>query len=334
MTVMLEYDYGQKSRGPSGDKLWFFKNLKKQCKLVEPFWFDGYLKDTNALQKDLSTFAEKVQPDLIFFIPYTDQFDTVTLDLLRAKFKTVAWFGDDHWRFDTFTRKYAPHFSHSITTDPYAEKKYQAIGIKPILSEWAAEPIANSDRGESAPNYQYDVSFVGTKNEVRKWFIDRLKSMGIAVDCFGSGWSNGRVTEAEIKSIFLNSRINLNLSNSVPQDISFVFAHPRNFARWVVSKKRAEQVKARNFEIPLEGGFQLTQYALGLERHLEIGREVAVFTSPSECAAQIEYYLSNESARAQIAAAGQKRAIKDHTYERRIEAILTELFESRAVGNS
>ncbi|MES2964626.1 MAG: glycosyltransferase, partial [Bdellovibrionota bacterium] len=166
----------------------------------------------------------------------------------------------------------------------------------------------------------------GSANEVRTWFVKELAKRGIEVDCFGAGWPNGRIDAKKMNHIFAHSRINLNLSNSVPQDVGFVLRSPRNLARWFVSKKQSEQVKARNFEIPLMGGFQLSKYALGLERHLEIGKEVAVFNSVDECAKQIAYYLGNENERREIAARGADRCRREHTYIPRLEKILGEVW--------
>ena len=127
--------------------------------------------------------------------------------------------------------------------------------------------------------------------------------------------------------IFHRSRINLNLSNSVSQDIRFIFSSFRSVVNYLRSPKRAEQIKARNFEIPLAGGFQLTNYVAGLERCLKIGEEVAVFSSPEECAQQVHYYLGNEQERASIRLAGNLRAEKEHTYEARLRGILAEIWK-------
>ncbi len=129
-----------------------------------------------------------------------------------------------------------------------------------------------------------------------------------------------------MNEIFNATRINLNLSNSVSRDIRFVLGGPRNFLRCLLSPKTAEQIKARNFEIPLAGGFQLSAYAPGLERYLKIGEETAVFTSPEDCARQINYYLADEPERAKIMRAGHERAGREHTYLHRLERILEKIW--------
>lgn len=320
--VLMEHDYGDPGRGPSGDKLWFHENIRKLAQRTSVAWIDADLKQPATLRSRVLEAVRAAKPDLVFFIPYTDQFDEATLAQVREVAPTIAWFGDDHWRFDSYTRVVAPWYTHAITTDPLAIPDYHAIGLQPILSEWAAQP-PEGEPPRPVRNPRYGVTFVGTANEVRKWFIDRLRKAGLDVQCFGHGWPNGRLGVAEMNELFTQSRINLNLSNSVPSDVSFIATHPLNFARWAVSKKRAEQVKARNFEIPMMGGFQLSKYALGLERHFVIGSEIAVFNTVDECAKQVKYFLDNEEHRWAVACAGAERARREHTYLHR----LTHIFE-------
>jgi spore maturation protein CgeB len=328
LTVLLQYDYGKRERGVSGEKLWFHDNLGMLSSEVAAYWYDEDLENVEQLRLKIIAEATRVKPDLIFFAPYLDQFDAATLQTLREIAPTIAWFGDDHWRFDSFSSRLAPQYSHVITTDAWAIPKYQDIGIKAILSEWAADAVQNPPVISNDVSYKHEISFVGGANEVRTWFIRELAKRGIQVECFGSGWPNGRVSFKEMNEIFSRSKINLNLSNSVPQDISFVLGRPRQFARWLISKKQSEQVKARNFEIPYMGGFQLSKYALGLERYLQIGNEVAVFNTVDECAKQIHYYLRNEDERHEIVKRSVARVRSEHTYLHRLEKILSQVWPS------
>lgn len=323
LMVLMEWDYGDKSRGPSNDKAWFYDNFVRLVSEVEPFWYDAWLNDLPGLRKALIEKAESFNPDLIFFLPYTGQFDAKTLDLLKPKWPTCAWFGDDTWRFESYSSKLAPHFTHVCTTDIFSVEKYRKLGIEPILTQWAGQTPGNS-AGPLRPGgkFRFDVSFVGAYNQVRCWFVKMLARQGVKVECFGPGWPNGKVSLEEMESIFRESRINLNLSNSVSRDIRFVCGSPMNLARYLRSPKNAEQIKARNFEIPLAGGFQLTNYVPGLERYFKIGDEAAGYTTPGDCVRQISYYLSNADERCKIAEAGYSRSLNEHTYLRRFERIL------------
>ena len=331
LVVMMQWDYCDKSRGISGDKLWFYDNFLKLAEQVEPFWYDEYFNDLPGLQQALKEKAEKFKPDLIFFIPYTDQFTAETLDTLKQKWPTCAWFGDDSWRFDGYSSRMAPHYSYCCTTDMFSVHKYRRIGIEPILTQWAAQTYSLEPRSplEKGAAYSYDVSFVGAYNEVRGWFIKRLAKLGVKVQCFGAGWPAGRVSFPEMERIFRDTRINLNLSNSVSRDIRYVLGGVMNLARYFISKKNVEQMKARNFEIPLAGGFELTNYVPGLEHYLTIGEETVVYSAPEDCALQIKYYMENEEYRRAIMQAGYERVKKEHTYLRRLEQILAVIWPEK-----
>lgn len=327
LVVLLKWDYGDPEKGDSLEKIWFLNNINKLVNQVYPFWYDKYLTDEALLQNNIKLVADEIHPDLIFFIPFRDQFKNGTLKYLKDKYTTIAWFGDDQWRFKTFTKNIAPNYTFSITTDRFSVENYKNIGITPIVSQWAAE----SSKDYVNPNaegivYKYDVSFVGARNEVRSWFIKKLKKYGIDVTCFGRGWESGRLSALEMEDVFRTSKINLNISNSVNNDITFVLGGVLNIARWLVSKKNEEQIKARNFEIPLVGGFQLSNYVIGLEEYFNIGSEIAIYSNVNDCAKQINYYLNNELERKNIAALGFVRANHEHRFINRLEKIFSQLW--------
>ncbi|GFO70142.1 hypothetical protein GMLC_37210 [Geomonas limicola] len=323
LAVLMQWDYGIAARGISIEKSSFYPCLQDLVADVEPLWYDDYLHNPGPLQEVVLAKAREVKPDLILFVPYTDQFSLETLDTLRKEFATYCWFGDDQWRFESFTSRYAPHFTHVSTTDPWSVPKYQGLGIEPILTQWAGQPFL-ADRGALKEDkaFRYDVSFIGAATKYRKWFVESLGKWGIRIECFGHGWPNGRIDNEEMETIFRTSRINLNISNSVSHDIRFVLSSPRNLLHYLRSPKRVEQMKARNFEIPLAGGFQLTNYVPCLERYLTIGTDVAVYSTPEDCSGQIRYYLAQEEERIAVAEAGHARALSEHIYKHRLESIL------------
>jgi spore maturation protein CgeB len=329
VAVMLQWDYGQQARGESLEKACFFPALSASVERLEVLWYDALLNDREALQRALQELVDRVRPDLVFFLPLAEEFSPDFLRELSRQTPTFSWFGDDQWRFDSYSARYAPCFSHVSTTDPWSVKKYGAIGIQPILTQWAAQPLAG---GVSLPAgdepYRYDVSFVGGANRYRRWFVRHLASHGVRVACFGAGWDNGRVDFAEMLEIFRTSRINLNISNSVNPDVRFIVGGLRNLVSYLRSPKRVEQIKARNFEIPLAGGFQLSNYVPGLERYLRIGEEVAIYSTPDDCISQVQYYLEEVQEREQIARSGSRRAAHEHTYTHRLAQIFTRIWGS------
>lgn len=323
--VFLRYDYGIKSRGDSLEYNGFYSALKQITNKIYPFWYDEYLTKKDALQKQVIDFIDKVNPDIIFFILMKDEFSFETLDYLKSKYITINWFCDDQWRFENFTKYYASHSTYAITTDKFALSKYRKIGYKNvILSQWASFGYLK----EFNPNnikYRYDVSFVGGISGYRKWLIQELEKRGVHTECFGYGWENGKVSFEEMAEIFKTSKINLNISNSASYDIRYIFSSIKSLHEFMKAKKRIEQIKARNFEIPAFGGFQLTNYAPSLEDYFKIGSEVAIYVSIEDLVLQINYYLDNEEERKKIMISGYKRAISEHTYLNRLKNIFKKM---------
>jgi len=321
--VDLEYDYGIQSRGFNAiGQDGFKKSMEDLGHDVATFYYDDYLNKLPELQIEVCAYADAIRPDLIFFSLYQEQFTHETLRYLKSKYQTINWFGDDQWRFDEFTSQYANDFTWCVTTDMFSIEKYHAIGQKLVIySQWAAIDAHASDVSRENHGYQYDVSFVGGYHPYRQWFIKQLEKSGVHVDVFGHGWERGPLSSTEMNRVFMESKINLNISNSSSLDISYVCSSFRACVNTLRGVKTASQIKARNFEIPFFGGFQLTDYVPTLEKYFQIGKEVSCYTSPSEAVRLVQYYLSHDQEREEIRALGQKRAISEHGYSHRFEEI-------------
>lgn len=327
LCVDLKYDYGLKSRGLNDiGQLGFEKGFRDLGHIVESFYYDDYLhSNQDVLQKELIEKATSWSPDIIFFILFKDHFNFETLDILKKKFTTINWFGDDTWRFESFSAHYAPHFSVSVTTDKWSINKYKKLNppAKVIMSQWASLEFAISD--DAFSEYEFDISFVGGAHHVRKWIVKELGRQGLQVHCFGHGWRNGPVSNDRMRQIFRNSKINLNLSNSNSLDIRFLMSSLKGFYNGMTSQKTAPQIKARNFEIPYCGGFQMTDYVAGIEDFFQIGNELICYKDVNEAALLIDYFLKYENEREFIRKRCIQRVRTEHTYKNRLDAILSEI---------
>lgn len=342
--VLLRYDYGKKSRGESGEKSVMVPALEKVIGPVDRFWLEdnGYPDDPNGLQLRIIEWVKAKKPEMVFFMLMRDEVKPETIGKISKEYLTVNWFCDDQWRFESFTKRVAPNLTWSITMDKYSLDKFKSIGCnRVILSQWAVTDYVNGLDPENV-DYDYDVSFVGGKNATRAWTVRELEKLGHHVACFGPGWKNGKVSYERMKEIFYKSRINLNLSNSIPRDPSFACFVVINFLRAILGFNRKcdggyisslrtamryaynlmfpskciEQIKARNFEIPGFGGFQLGQFALEIEDYYVPGKEIALYSNIADLCRQIDFYLANDALRTKMAKAGYIRTVA-YTYENR-----------------
>ncbi|MGH2806395.1 MAG: glycosyltransferase family protein [Actinomycetota bacterium] len=62
----------------------------------------------------------------------------------------------------------------------------------------------------------------------------------------------------------------------------------------------------------------LTDAKQNLDELFEVGKEIVAFDSSEDCVEKARWLLSDPAARAEIAAAGQRRTLRDHTYEQRV----------------
>ena len=85
------------------------------------------------------------------------------------------------------------------------------------------------------------------------------------------------------------------------------------------------QVRLREFEVPMAGGFYLTQDCPQLRGLYKIGEHLETWASVEDLSEKIRYYLARPDARAAIAARGRAHAVKFHTWAERFRGLLREL---------
>lgn len=307
--VAMRYDYGRPEQGTSFEFNNFFRSFERLVPNVVEFDFMTVMQKfgKEEMNSKLLDVARREQPDLIFFMLFTEEITKHTLAALTRQYVTFNWFCDDHWRFSNFSRYYAPFFSYISTTDANAMPKYNGIGYRnAFLTQWGCNQFDYVRIPTTVK--EYDVTFIGQPHGNRRRLIRSLRDAGIHVEAFGQGWEKGRVSQEQMIHIVNASKINLNLANS-SWNISTIF-------------RRSQQIKGRNFEIPGCGGFLLTNYVEGLENFYDLDNEIGCFRDKRELVNKIRYYLTHDKEREEIAGRGYERTIRNHTYEMRFKKLL------------
>jgi spore maturation protein CgeB len=318
--VAMADDYGDPARGPSFEETNFRSALEGMGHELVPFDFMAEIREhgKREMNQRLLAVAKEAAPDLSFFFLFEDQIDPETIrEVGRVGAPTVNWFADDHWRFDDFTRHFAPAFDWCVTTDRDSLPRYREIGYEQvILSQWACNRYAYDRTAESL---DYDVTFIGQSYGERPATVARLRAEGFDVRCWGFGWPEGRIEHDEMVRVFGASRINLNLSSAFlpPERLPMRLLRPFRGKR----EERRSQIKGRTFEVPGSGGFLLTDRVAHLDDYLTPGEEIGVFTSQDDLVAQVGWWLEHEEERARAAEAGYRRVREEHTYDHRFAEI-------------
>ncbi len=339
--VGLQYDYGQQERGLSYEYVNFLGTLRQMTGMRADFFaLDVVMREAGReeMNKRLVRRVEELTPDLCFFVLFTDEIDRRTIAGIseRGDVVTLNWFGDDHWRFPSFSRFYAGAFHWVATTDSGAVEKYRALGCRNIVkTQWGFSPgmCARADVRQD-----FDVTFIGQVHSRRRRSVGILTRNGIDIRCWGRGWEAGRLSQEEMVAMYSRSKINLNFTES-----SVVFAW-KPVAKVLLNRRaddslvantparmwghmralfgaRDPQIKARNFEIPGSGGFLLTGHADNLDEYFVPGKEIVVFDNVDDLMEKARFYLAHDGEREAIREAGYRRAHRDHTYEQRFRSI-------------
>lgn len=144
--------------------------------------------------------------------------------------------------------------------------------------------------------------------------LSALATHGIEVSVWGDeGWKKALPEEArycgpaghlhELNKIYNAAKINLDINRLYQEDI----------------------VTMRVFDVLACKGFVLADSAEDLAELFDVGQEVISYRSPSEAASLIEHFLANEQDRKDVAAAGYKRVLRDHTITKRVQHMLQDL---------
>jgi len=318
----------------------FKKPLEKMGHTVIPFDFVEIMRihGREEMNRKLLVVVKECLPDIVIFVPHTDQFIPEIVDEIGQYTITLGYLFDDMWRIK-YSHFWAHHFNYITTSDVNGVQKFRDAGLTNVIySPFACNTDVYCRRGQAKI---YDVTFVGGYHPYREWYINNLRRAGIDVRVSGVGWSSGMIATEDMINVFNQSRINLNLSNCVSWDIRYIFTPFRpikNILRtWLgvvraimmPDMKTVEQVKGRHFEINACGGFQLSYYVEGLERMYSIGEEIALFVSPEDLIEKTRYYLKHEEERESIAKRGYARTRSDHSMEKRI----ADLFDTIGIKN-
>ncbi len=288
---------------------------------------------TQALNRDLVQLAERERPD-VFWADKVLQLQPRTLrKMADLEITTVSYmidnaFGprrDPGWRL---YRKDVPLFDLHITQRDVSVRDLEARGARAVMKVQTAyeqtihfalpEPLAEMSRDRA-------VSFIGTPYDDRAEVLTRLAEAGVPVvisgnrrawqralspEAFAGLYREGEVYEQQYREAIWRSKINLSFLTHSNQD---EYTH-------------------KSFEIAGCGGFLLAERSEGHRLRFVEDEEAVLFSGYDELLEKIQRYLPDAAARAQIAAAGQARAVRDGYHNDHQVALMVERVRSIRVG--
>ena len=350
----MKYDYGRPEQGFSFEHYNFFDCLSRLGHEIIYFDFMTLLQKYGKswMNRRLLEVAQSEKPALLFTFLAAEELEKETVRKIteHGDIVTLNWFADDHYRFEIFSRFWAPCFTWVVTTAHSTLPKYQQLGIHNVVaSQWACNPFVYHRLDLPL---KYDVTFVGAPHGNRRAIVQALRDAGLDVQVWGTSWENGRLSQEEMIQVFNQSRINLNFTNAHCQvghvsppgktlkSLAYEAIRSLPLARRIgrnvrdalrrvapedtshaLAEQYIPQIKGRTFEIPGCGGFMLTGQAENLDDYFTAGQEVACFNGVEELISKAKYYLTHEEERAAIAGAGYVRCLREHTYIHRFNEL-------------
>jgi spore maturation protein CgeB len=89
------------------------------------------------------------------------------------------------------------------------------------------------------------------------------------------------------------------------------------------SQQMKGAVNQRVFDVPVCGGFLLTDHRRQMESLFEPGREIVCYQEPCEIPDLVRFYLCRDEERSRITQAARARILAEHTYDLRLESLVS-----------
>jgi len=320
-----------------------FQNLDPSSPKDKTFIDENRPKLEEELLKQIKRVHSK-KPIALFFSYFYDACCSpeVIKEISRMGIVTMNWYCNASYQFH-LVDKIAPAYDCCLVPEKFRLEDYKRIGANPIYCQEAANP--DIYKPYNLPQI-YDVTFVGQKYGDRPEYIQYLLTKGVKVRVWGVGWKR----KPGLKGTLLRNvkGVRRALLNQPPiRDLQHISGEPltddelvKMFSRSKINlgfsscggthktENRMLQIRLRDFEAPMSGGFYMVEYMPELEEFFEIGKEIVCYHSKEELVDKIRFYLSHSEERERIRWAGYERALRDHTWQKRFE----DVFKSIGLG--
>ncbi|MBI1320408.1 MAG: glycosyltransferase [Candidatus Hydrogenedens sp.] len=319
-----------------------FRALGHQCLLVDndPTWplYEQVSKGVrhaqasaqlgNMLAKFMNewTYARVAEfdPEICIVLAQAPVDKTFPLRLAKNGIVTAYWFVEN-WRHMGYWREIAPYYDAFFHIQPGGfEQQLEEAGctshafVQTACDPALHRPVELSD--DEREEFTCDLSFAGAGYYNRLQLFKGLTDYDFRI--WGVDWperelaplvqgGERRFDSETFMKIVAGTRINLNLHSSATHE---------------GVDPSGDAVNPRVFEIAAAGGFQVCDPCINLDRHFT-EEEVPRYRSLTELRERIDYYLPREDERRAIAARARERALAEHTYEHRAQAMLDFLIE-------
>jgi spore maturation protein CgeB len=262
-----------------------------------------------SLRRRLTATVRRHRPDLVLVFKGA-ALDPEIIAAVRAAApgpKWANWFPDSPHLLELSLR-IGVGYDHCFIFDTSMVDRHRALGRSASYLAEGCDPTYH--RPFPDPSWpRSGIAFVGTHEPARALALERVRDLGLTT--WGPGWPRGPLFGDDFVRAFSNADVALNVHQ--------FFGEPRDRGRYGTGANR------RVFELAAIGTVQLCDAKADLSRNFEAGTEIVSFGDAGELRARAEELLADPARRAGIAARARARALREHTWRHRLEALVTEM---------
>lgn len=281
-----------------------FKKKFKSLSVYSPR--ESYLKfGKDRMNREFLNRLKKEKPDFLLMSLSYDEFSPETLLKIKQispNTTTIHFFGDDEWRYDDWSRHYAPFFDFIIISEKdISEYKKDGIGSNVYFLHGVNESRFKPTNSEK----KYDVSFLGGAISDRPEYISFLARKKLNLMVSGRGWeeypqlnkvSLPHLSQEEYLEAINQSKINL------------------SFSKGLIKGSKGGQLKGRVFEVMACNSFLLIEDFPNSNLFFrDINR--IIFKTKEELLKKVNYFLKNSNEREKVAEDFYNQVLKNYTWE-------------------
>lgn len=282
-------------------KLWQLYRIIQEKRQGTKFWEQ---------EKWLELQLKKKTYDVMLCL--TQSIDERLLFLAQEKgIKTVAWWGDTPGNM-LGRGLLCEGWNQIYIKDKHAAEKMKGLGLPASLLHEAMNPLWHKPLYNQIEDYMV---IAGSFYDYRNYMTNALLEKNIPLKLFGRGVSKWNYESIKKKHSY-KMIVKEEKSKYFGQGMACINS---------TAMSEFNSLNCRAFEIAGCKGLQFMEYRPAIEDCFEIDKEIKVFHSLEELVDLYHWAKECPKEALDVREAGYQRALKDHTYQKRMERIIADI---------
>jgi spore maturation protein CgeB len=256
------------------------------------------------LLKQLDTF----KPQLVLTLTQVLS-ESVLHEIKKRRIYTATWWGDPPANMQR-QGLLSSQWDFIFIKDPNAVQKFKRVGLNAELLHEAMNPDWHKPIAKQSNN---KVVVAGSFYDYRNYLVKILLDHDIEVDLYGrrlASWVDERIRKLHHGKYIIRE----GKSKAFGEGLACLNS---------TNMREGNSMNCRAFEIAGAGGLQLMEQREIISDCFEPEKEILVFDSVEELIERVNFAKNHVNEARLIREAGYKRALSEHTYEKRLNYILS-----------